>query len=490
MTKDTISEIKKAWRTPADWMKAFTESQSATSGLTAYDLMPVVLGLYPVDTPLRNIIARVPANGGIQANWRAITGINTNSISLGVSEGNRGGVIATSTMDCSASYRALGLEDYVTFEADYAAMGFDDVKATAVRGLLNALFIGEEAVILGGNTSCPLGVTPTPTLSSNTSGGTLSAQTLSVICVALTLDGFMAGTVQGGIRGQVTRTNADGSSDTFGGGSAQKSANATITTTGSASSVSAMVSPVSGAVGYAWFWGTAGSEVLGAITTINSLVITAAAAGSQTAASLSASDNSSNRLVFDGLLSQVAKPGSNAYVYTMPNGTLGQGTPLTADGVGGIVEIDAALKHFWDTYRLSPSIIWVNSQEQTNITKKVLAGSSNGAQRFVINVNQGDVLGGDLVTSYLNKYSLSGPKAIPVMLHPNLPPGTILFHTEKLPYPLAGVANVLQIRTRRDYFQIEWPIKTRRYEYGVYMDGVLQNFFPPSFGVITNIGND
>ena len=29
----------------------------------------------------------------------------------------------------------------------------------------------------------------------------------------------------------------------------------------------------------------------------------------------------------------------------------------------------------------------------------------------------------------------------------------------------------------------------RRYEYGVYFDGVLQNYFPPAFGMITNIGN-
>ena len=71
---------------------------------------------------------------------------------------------------------------------------------------------------------------------------------------------------------------------------------------------------MTGALGYAWFWGAAGSEVLGAITTINSLVITANAAGTQTAASLGSSDNSTNALVFDGLLYQAFKSGSNAYV--------------------------------------------------------------------------------------------------------------------------------------------------------------------------------
>lgn len=490
MSIDTLSAIKNTWKSPFDFVKAFTQSQSATSGITAYDLLPVVLGLYPADTPLRNTIARVPANGGIQANWRAITGINTGSVNLGISEGNRGGVSSVSTMDYTASYRGLGLEDYVTFEADFAAMGFDDVKATAVRGLLQAVMVGEEKILLGGNTSVPLGTTPAPSLAAVVTGGSLpTGDVVSVICAALTLDGFLSGTVAGGVRGLVARVNADGNTDTFGGGTAKLSAAAAVTTGSATSSVSAVVAPVVGAVGYAWFWGAPGAELLGAITTINSTVITAPASGTQTAASLGTADNSTNALVFDGLLSQIAKPGGNAYVYSMPTGLAGQGTPLTADGVGGIVEIDAALKHFWDVYRLSPSIIWVNSQEQTNITRKVLAGGTNGAQRFVINVEQGNVVGGDLVVSYLNKYSLSGAKAIPVRLHPNLPAGTILFHTQTLPYPLSNVANVLQVRTRRDYYQLEWPMKTRRYEYGVYLDGVLQNFFPPSFGVISSIGN-
>ena len=38
----------------------------------------------------------------------------------------------------------------------------------------------------------------------------------------------------------------------------------------------------------------------------------------------------------------------------------------------------------------------------------------------------------------------------------------------------------MQIRTRQDYYQIEWPLRTRKYEYGVYADEVLQHYFPPS----------
>ena len=247
------------------------------------------------------------------------------------------------------------------------------------------------------------------------------------------------------------------------------------------------MAPVTGALGYAWFWGAAGSEVLGAITTINSLVITANATGTQTAASLGSSDNSTNALVFDGLLYQAFKSGSNAYVAYLATGTAGIGSTLTGDGAGGIVEIDAALKNRWDNYRLSPDTMWVSSQVANNLSAKILAGGSNAAQRFVFEAEQGALGGGVMVRTYLNKFSMAGPKTLDIRVHPNMPAGTVLMTSRTLPYPLSNVGNVMQVRTRQDYYQIEWPPRARRYESGVYADEVLQHYFPPSMAVISNI---
>lgn len=496
--QETLALMKAAQAAPnSELAKAWTQSGSATQGITAYDLEAPAKKLYPVITPLRNKIPRTSGRGGIQANWRAITGINTGGLSAGVGQGNRGGVIATSTANYSAAYVGLGLEDYATFEADYAAEGFDDIKALTVEGLLRSLMIQEERIILGGNNSLALGQCGTPTLSSATTGGSITgatggAKTTYVQCVALTLEGYLNASVSGGVPGAVARTNADGSTDNYGGGSSQPSAAANVVngTSTDTNSVSASVTAVNGAVAYAWFWHTtSGQQALGAITTINSYKITTnTPTGTQLASSLTA-DNSQNTLVFDGLLTQLAKVGSNSYIYRMATGTPGTGTPLTSDGVGGIVEIDAALKSFWDNYKLSPDAIYVSSQEQTNISAKILAGNANTSQRFTFNVDQGMIGGGTMVRSYLNKYSMSGAKEIPILLHPNMPPGTIMFYSSQIPYPLSNVANVVQMRMRRDYYQIEWPMRSRKYEYGVYCDGVLQNYFPPAFGFITNIAN-
>jgi|SRR5579875_158320 hypothetical protein len=471
----------------------FSESASATSGLTFYDLELGAKFLYPVLTPLRNMIPRVSGKGGIQAAWRAVTAINTSGLRFGVSSANRGGVMAVNTQSYTATYKGIGIETSVDFEAQYAGQGFDDIRAIAAKTGLEALMLGEEAMILGGCTSVPLGTTPTPTLTALTTGGTLTTQTWSVICAALTLDGLMNGSIAGGIQGQITRINADGSNDIFGGGVAIPSANATVATAGTTSSISASVFPVTGALGYAWFWGSAGNETLGAITTINSVVITASATGTQKAASLQVNgsyiDNSTNALAFDGLIYQALIPGSGSYIYTMASGTPGVGTPLTSDSSGGIIEIDTVLKHMWDSYRLSPDTMWVNSQEALNISRKILSGLQTAAQRFVFESPQDLVGGGIMVRTYLNRFSMQGGSVIDIRVHPNMPSGTILMTTKTLPYPLAGVGNIMQIRTRQDYYQIEWPLRSRRYEYGVYADEVLQNYFPPSLALITNIGN-
>lgn len=463
----------------------FSQSGNATTGLTFYDLEAGAKFLYPVLTPLRNEIPRVTGKGGIQANWKAVTGINTSGIRIGVSGGNRGAVLAVSVADYAAAYKGIGIEDNVDFEAQYAGQNFEDIRALAAKVGLESLMLGEEILILGGNGTVPLGITPTPSTSVAGTGGSLSADQV-VIAVAMTLEGYLNASVTAGIPTEITRTNADASVDTFGGGSAQKSAAATATiAAGTTNSVLATVAAVRGAVAYAWYWGAdAASARLGAITTVNKLTITGPAAGTQLASALPTADNSVNNLVFDGLLTQAMKAGSNSYYKSL------DGNTLTADGAGGIVEIDNALKSFWDGYKLTPDTIWLSSDLALVISRKILSGQANGAFRIVVNMDQGMMVGGVMVATYLNRFSMNGANVLKVRIHPNMPQGMIFFSSSRIPYPVSGVGNVMQIRTRQEYYQIEWPLRTRKYEYGVYADEVLQHYFPPSMGVLTNIGSD
>src|SRR5271166_4003651 len=116
----------------------FQASASATSGLTFYDLELGAKFLYPVLTPLRNAIPRVSGKGGIQAAWRAITAINTTGLRFGVSSANRGGVLAVATQDYTATYKGIGVETSVDFEAQPCRVDRRD----RTPGRLNAALSG------------------------------------------------------------------------------------------------------------------------------------------------------------------------------------------------------------------------------------------------------------------------------------------------------------------------------------------------------------
>jgi hypothetical protein len=401
ISQESLDLLKAAQAKPDDIIKSFVQPSTATTGLQAYNLEAPSKKLYPILTPLRNTIPRVGGSYAIQANWKTITNINVANVRAGVSEGKRGGVINYTLNEVFAAFRGFGMENSVTFEANYASKNFEDVKALAVQQTLEATMVQEERLILGGNTSVSLGTTPTPTLTSGTAG-TLADGTYSVICVALGLQAYLdtVGVNNGSIGqyfnaataevpGAITRTNADGSTDTFGGGSARKSTNATIVIAADDDgSVTASVAPVTGAVGYAWFFGAAASEKLVAVTSINSVVITAEAdADAQAASTLPAADSSTSTLDFDGLLYQAFKPGSNAYIKVMPTGTAGTGTALTADGAGGIVEFEEAFVNFYNRYRLSPDDVCQlartgeHYQENHRQRRRTAAASDDGRRQ-------------------------------------------------------------------------------------------------------------
>lgn len=488
---ETLDALKAAQASPVDSLaKAFTQA----TGLVQYDLQAPALRLYPwgeMITPLRNMIPRVAGGGDTATRWKAITAINTGNTHPGISEGNRGAVISTTVDPKTAAYIGLGLEDSVTFEADYAAMGFDDVKARAVEGALRSLMIQEEKMIFGGNASVALGTTPTPSLSASGSGATLpgAPTTYSVICVALTHDGYLRSSLTGGVVQQLAKSNADGSSDTINGGAAQKSAAATQAVT-LGQTLFCTVTPVRGAVGYAWFVGAAGSEKLEAITTINSAAFSAPLAGTGQAASALASADYSKDATYnmDGLLYFAFDSANNGYFKALATGTAGTGSTLTSDGAGGIVEINDMLQNRYDNYRISPDTLWVSSQDIRNINKKVIGGGGTPLFRFNLDGNQSNpsIVAGAVIGSYLNPIT---NQLIKVRVHPNAIAGTILATAASIPYPLSGVGNVFQVKTRREYYQLEWPLKTRKYEYGVYADEVLQHYAPFTLGVITNVAN-
>jgi hypothetical protein len=467
---------------------------STATGLVAYDLQAPAKNLYPAATPLRNRVPRVSGAGGTATNWRQVSAlIGSGYDAIGwVAEGQRAGQMSYQTASKSAAYVTLGEEDAVTFEAINAAVGFEDIQATMAMRLLQKTMLKEEMAILAGNTSLALGTPSAPSLAAAGTGATLPAATYSVIVVALTLEGYRNSSVAGGVATSKTITGADGKTFTINGGSSNKSSNDTQAVT-LGQTLSATVTTVPGAVAYAWYVGTTGNESLQAITTINSATFAAALATGQQAATAVTADASTNRLGFDGLLTTALKPASNAYVDTLATGVAGAGTTLTPSGRGSVEEIDLMLQRMWDSYQVSPTVLFVNSQELKNITDKVLSSGTGPLLQYRQDPDGGgyQLDAGGMIATYYNPFLLDGGMRIPVKIHPFVPPGTLLAYAETLPaqYQSSEVPNVAEVKCRQDYYAIDWPPVTRQRQKGVYVEEVLAVYAPFAMGVITNITN-
>lgn len=491
--QETLDLVKGALLTPDNDIQ---KSITTANGLAAYDLQGPAKNLYPVLTPLRNSIPRVGGGTGVATNWKTVSKIIGSGFGEmpWVPEGQRSARMSYTTAPKAANYVTIGEEDQVSFEAVNAGRTFEDLRASMTVRLLQKTMLKEETAILAGNGSLNLGVPGTPTLSAAGTGATLPAATYSVIVVALTLEGYLQSSVANGLATTKTVTGADSNTYVLNGGCSNKSAAATqAVTLGQTLSVS--VAPVNGAVGYAWFTGTAGNEKLESITTINSATFAAPLAGTGVAASTIAADYSSNPgLAFDGLLTTAFTPANSAYVKYMSTGTAGTGTPLTASGRGTVVEIDDALKGMWDNSQLGATVIYVNSQELKNITAKCLASGNASLLQYNNQTADGQpyrLTAGGVIAMYFNPYTPDGGKMIPIRLHPKVPAGTILLYCEELPmqYQNNNVANVAEIKTRQDYYQIDWPVTKRSYETGVYSEQVLAIYAPFAMAVIANIAN-
>ena len=513
-------------RMPGFLAKADTITQS--TNLLWYDLSPIVQMLYPYKELIPRIsrLPRVAADGGNAFHWKRIVGVNVNGASSGVSEGNRGVRIAVTEQDLTAIFKTLGFESSVTFEARLGGRNLSpESLGISVQSSLRSLMIDEEKILISGNSSTPLGTTPTPTLVAGTVAGTLGAfasGTVYVIAVALTGMGNLAYSPYnstsntGGVLGQVTAITADGSSNTYGGGSAQPSVEASVGTSGT-QCVTATCTPVAGAYAYAWYVGSAtGAEYLAGLTPSNQVILskypatTAQPIGNLKVGS-TYTDNSVDVFIPDGILTQIAgavtgpSPGQpmstnpvlpspvtsgdtvtfssgGSLVYTMRSGNTG----LTLDGTN-FAEMDVILRAAYDQYKIGFDRIMVSSVDMLNTFGAMLGQASTANSfRLLFDADQetGRIIAGRRVTSYLNKFFNN---TLDVELHPYVPPGTIVFWSDRSPYELSGVGNLLEARVRQDYYQIQWPWRTRRYEYGVYVDETVPCSFTPAFAIITNV---
>jgi len=436
---------------------------NVATGLIGINLEAPSKKLFPVYRPLGNKIARVSAPVGSTAvQWKSVDGINTANLWPGVAENARNSFNTTGVTPHTASYATLGHEDYVGFEALMQSKSYEDVRAMAALNLLYSVMVSEEKVILGGQ-STDIANPGTLTGTASATGGSLAADTYIIYVSALTLRGYDKA------EKAAATALADGESLATGTGG--------ITTTGATSVIKLSWAAVAGAVAYNVFTkkGAGGVQWKATVTT-NRYTVTSVGV---VAVICNVSNETGSSLEYTGIIGQIAAAGT---VTSLNNAA------LTSDGAAGIVEFDAVLMAMWDSYRLGPTQIICNAAQAKDITAKI-GGSTPLSLRVVLQDGQRNIVGGIFVGSYLNKFASSFaegfPNEVPIKIHPNCPPGTIIFLVETLPYPNNQVPNVWEMEVLQEFTQYEFALVNRRYEFGIYCMEVLKGYFPAAQKLLT-----
>lgn len=528
-------------------MKAAPAGVSTALTYTFYDLRGPAFLIYPVNTPIRNELARLGkqnAGYGTAVHWKYTStgpgnGTSSNQYA-GAVEGQRVGTSLPNENDAIATYAELGVERAVSFTAEFAGEGYtDNVADEHIRGA-HQLWLQEESLMLGGNAGNGTGLngfqlgtanTPTEVLASSipagapsdgSTSGMTNSTSVSVYVIELTMLGYPNNGQYGyqsaptvGATGLVptySRTSAGpySNSDTINGGMGHISAASTVVTAiTSTPYVKASVVPKAGAVAWAWYVDSTDATTpatanayLSVITTVpyvylglKSLAITANQAASATGLNV---DHSAEVLDFTGILGWAATSGvwinqsdiskTDPSTGSTNNGLL-QPVELGTTKVPGITQLDYDLQQQWQTYQTVADEIYMDAATKL-YASRAIALAGNAAYRFQVDRDQqGNILGGFVVSGYKSAFSMkaTGSEEIPLKIHPMMPVGTMLYHKTQNPYPHSRIPGVSIMFVQRDYYGIEWPLNRRAWEFGTYCHETYGNYIPGLLTVRTGI---
>lgn len=471
---------------------------NTTMALAGIPLMVPAKMLYTVVSPLRNKFPRF-VRGGLNFSYRQVTGINTKRVWPSVPEAS-GSVTGRNTRLSynaepltTVNFKSLEMETILTREAlfggsstltpgqDFAPQEF------ATLSLLQAMFMAEEDVIIGGNSADlgnVAGVAKASTQQATTVGGLTASTTYYIYVTPLTLQGLRSGAASGD--GTQAKGQAGTGSDSTGEGTGAEFALAT-TAGGNAGdeAIDITWTDVPGAFAYNCYIGAttgiANAKYAGtAYTNSYSFQV---APGSLTGGRPNAADTTGNAYDFDGLVKLCATAYAGSYPPYFSNLN---GAALTGDNTTGVAELDAANLYAFQNYKTGPSEWWTDPATKLKIDKIILGSS---APYWRLEAAQGDtrVTGGLSAGFQMNRYT--GVKQ-PIYTHPNLPSGMIIGICEDLGpyYPNSNVGANVEMDLAWDYLKTDYSRDRRADQPGIDMSGALVTFAPFAHAILKGVG--
>lgn len=473
-----------------DLVKDINLTSPVGTGLVAFDLEQPAKILAPRPTPLRNSIPRIKGNG-TSHRFKVIsgfTGSGTGGVGnihpgiLDTTQNNfapsgssnslyyaRGPKISYAGYDVVLPYSQFSMSDEVTWSAQYAGQGYQDIRQLSRTSLLYASMLMEERMLLmgRGTASGYAGALAAPT------GVSLVDNTLGTGQVALT--------------GYTTNIYVYVTADAGAFGESVVSSVANIAPTGG-HNVVLRLTDVPQALGYKVYIGTGASQPANSSFFFygrfpNQAANNGGAGGTgivlqgaipTSGANPPTADTSAYAAGYDGILPWVM--GTSSGYNVKINSTFSTSNPGS--------EFQTAFASLYNSVKADPDRILFNGADRKQQSDTLKAGSSNN---YFLQITQDEVRGvalGSVVVAIMNETT---GKRVEMEVNPWLPQGVCPIISDTLPIPDTQVSNVWSVVNVQDLMGIDWPVTQFAYESSSYWYGTMLCYAPAWNGCVSGV---
>jgi hypothetical protein len=470
-----------------DIQKDITLTSPLSTSFAAFDLEAPSKMLTPRPTPLRN---RIPRKKGVGTSHRVkritgYTGTGTGGqgqIWPGVTESTttafgsinyeRGPKIAYTADDLILPYNSYSLSDSVSFDANFSGLGYQDLRQLSSTTTLYATMLMEERMMLmgRGTASGYSGALSAPTfaLASPVAGSGQTALAATTYYVNVTAD---AGISANGFGESILGTEAS-----------------TAVASGDVLTI-AVTTPVTGALGYNIYVGTAtgaanlkyqgtlkgtGTFTIQGAGTTGLTGNNAALTTTGAAASRASADTSAYATGYDGILPTVL--GANTGFNNAINSTFSTSNPGA--------EYQTVFANMYQNVKADPDLVLMNGNDRKQLSDAIKSGSTANYRLTINNPGADGTTYGSIVTGLQNEVT---GKAVDIMVHPWLNSGVSPVLSFTLPIPDTEVSDVWANFLVQDYMGIQWPVTQFAYEFSTYFRGTFFCTAPAWNGAVSGI---
>ena len=456
----------------------------------AFDLEAPAKMLAPRPTPTRN---RVPRTKGVGTSHRfkqilAFTGTpGMASVSPGFAapsqtNWNLGGAnnqflirppkLGYTAADKLVPYVQMGVSDQVDWGMQFAAQGYQDIRALSQTAVLWSSMIAEDKAILYGRSPA--------SISGYTGSGALAAPASVTATQRAAAAGEVGATGTPTVWIQVTSDAGD-----FG-ESVPCTTLASVTLTAGNVVDITVGTDAAGALGYRVYVGSGASDPGTAAHfyqgrtgyKVYTLFASTGSLLTGTATPPAADTSAANANMYDGMIPTIVSQGGG-YVSRL-------NAALATGGSAGS-EFNAAFAFLWDPglggILADPDEILMNGSDRKQQSQALLSGSTT-QYRVEIREGQQDAMVGVMATTVVN--GTTG-KQVPMVVEPWMPQGNAIIPSWTLPVPDSQVSNVWEVVNVQDYMGVAWPVIQMTYDYSSYWFGALCCFAAKWNGLIQGI---